>query len=269
MGETKIVTYSSETMKGWGIGEDDMYKNGEYLMLQTFMKRDDICMDVGANSGKYTHALLSVTIPKMVYCFEPLSPIFEQLYKKFFYRSNVKMFNNAVMHENANAKFFYYKNNPEMSNFFGRPEVEEKQHLEKEEIIVTAIKLDDFIDNEKIEKIDYLKADCEGSELYVIKGCEKALSESKIKILQFEYGGGWIDSKMKLKDAFGLLSKYGYSVYRIFNEGLIYFPQWYDELENYGHSNMLAISSDKGKELFGDFEVRPMIFNEVVNDQKI
>ncbi len=51
---------------------------------------------------------------------------------------------------------------------------------------VNLVKLDDFIDEYSLKSIDLLKIDTQGSELKIIKGSTKALSEARIDMIQVE-----------------------------------------------------------------------------------
>ena len=48
----------------------------------------------------------------------------------------------------------------------------------------------------KLEKIDYLKIDTEGSEFKILRGAEKLLKEKKIFFIQFEYGLSELDDNI-------------------------------------------------------------------------
>lgn len=56
----------------------------------------------------------------------------------------------------------------------------------------------DYLKEQNIERIDFLKIDTEGYEFEVIKGFKDKLN--CIKIIQFEYGGCYLDNNVKLND---------------------------------------------------------------------
>ena len=57
-------------------------------------------------------------------------------------------------------------------------------------------KLDTIFVDLKLEKIDYLKIDTEGSEFKILRGAEKLLKEKKIFFIQFEYGLSELDDNI-------------------------------------------------------------------------
>ncbi len=259
-----IAEYNNET-KNLGYNDDQIYSNGEWATIQYFIKKSDTIFDLGASRGNWSSLAFSVANPDMIYAFEPIMDCCGEMYKKFHFRKNIKIINNAVGDIDKEIDFYIYKNSFELSeasNAFGRPEVEKNLNINVEKIKIHQITLDDFCNGQKIDKINFLKIDVEGSELFVLQGFEKGLEKNIAKIIQMEFGGCWLDSHTKLKDAFKLLSKYNYCIFRIFNEGLIYIDNWYDELENYLHSNYLCLSKEKLEEMELIDKFKPIVFEE-------
>ena len=72
-----------------------------------------------------------------------------------------------------------------------------------------------YIEEHNIENIDFLKIDTEGFELNVLHGFKDHIK--KVKIIQFEYGGTFLDSKVKLLDVVNYLKQFNF----IFNLTII------------------------------------------------
>ncbi len=53
---------------------------------------------------------------------------------------------------------------------------------------ITIRRLDDFVKQQKIEKIDFLKIDTEGWELEVLRGASEFISEGKVQLILCEVG---------------------------------------------------------------------------------
>jgi hypothetical protein len=66
----------------------------------------------------------------------------------------------------------------------------------------------DYVINKNIETIDFLKIDTEGYELNVLIGFDDFLEN--IKIIQFEYGGTFLDNNKKLIDVINYLEQKGF-----------------------------------------------------------
>ena len=120
------------------------------------VQMDDIVIDAGANVG-----LFSLTIgnksPRIIYSFEPQPDIFGTLeanisnLKRFLPNFNCKTFNKAI--SSTNEKFM------SLGLFdLSTTEIREKENE------AHGIKFKDFLKDENISYIDFLKLDCEGGE---------------------------------------------------------------------------------------------------------
>lgn len=91
----------------------------------------------------------------------------------------------------------------------------------------------DYVTDKNIQHIDFLKIDTEGNELKVLKGFDTFLNN--VNIIQFEYGGTFKDSNIKLKDVIDYLSEWFEEFSYISPNGLV-------KLENYNdHYNYCNI----------------------------
>ena len=66
----------------------------------------------------------------------------------------------------------------------------------------------DYIIENDIKTIDFLKIDTEGYELEVLQGFEEYIRI--VKIIQFEYGGTFLDNNIKLIDVIQYLQLFGF-----------------------------------------------------------
>jgi FkbM family methyltransferase len=238
-----FIEYESN-LKNVGTGNDNMYSNGEFLVAQNLIKRDNVVMDIGANRGRWTKMALTLAPLKKIYCVEPISDMCREISQQFHYRPELRIVNAAVADTIKDINFFFYANSPQMaelSNIFGRPEVEIKNGLDIQTAHIKSITIDHICNIEKLEHIDFIKLDVEGAEWLAIQGMKEMLEKHAIDHIQFEYGGCFVDSKATLKEMMQYLGAYNFTVLRIFPNGLIRFENWADEMENYLHSNYLAI----------------------------
>ena len=82
--------------------------------------------------------------------------------------------------------------------------------------------------------------DTEGVEHKVLKGFAKMLKDSRIKIIQFEYGDMCIDSGFLLKDYFQMLEGHGFVIGKVYPRWIEFKP-YTKQMENFVLSNFLAI----------------------------
>lgn len=152
-----------------------------------------IIIDVGANIGTYATWVAKAYPAGKIICFEPQRAVFQILCGNMALNNieNVYAFNYALGKENNVIKF----NEPDYSksNNYG------SFSLLKNEIDITELKhqvdcysLDNFLKKYNIDKIDFLKIDCEGMDFDVLYGAKNIIQHCKPKIL-IEYKTDWCD----------------------------------------------------------------------------
>jgi FkbM family methyltransferase len=137
-----------------------------------------------------------------VHYFDPVNQFIEEL-KKNKNVNKSAYFNNFGLGE-ENKQTYYY---PKYQSFYDR--TNSCRISDDANKILLDIKTGkDYIINNDIKNIDFLKIDTEGYELNVIKGFEDYIEN--IKIIQFEYGGTFLDNKTKLIDVINYLEQKGF-----------------------------------------------------------
>jgi FkbM family methyltransferase len=187
----------------------------ELGMIKNFLNWDDVCLDIGANIGWYS-LNLSHHVPKgWVYAFEPLPKTFEYLKANIKLNNfgNVGVYNFGLSDEAGHLNFYYYDTLSGASS-------SQELYPEKEKTLVRCPvqKLDNFAS--RIPRIDFIKCDVEGAELFVIKGSIKTL-EKHNPILFIEMLRKW-SAKFDYhpNDIIKLLDGIGYDCYAVEGETL-------------------------------------------------
>jgi FkbM family methyltransferase len=177
---------------GW-----DPKENGELLFFESIKNSSSLVFDVGSRfDSEFTH------FKGDVHYFEPNSDFFEKL-KTISTKNKNSYFNNFGL-SNTNDVLWYY---PTYQSFYNRiTSCHRDDDSNKIKLVVK--KATDYIKENNITSIDFVKIDTEGSELNVIKGFEDSLK--LVKILQFEYGGTFLDNKTKLYDVIKYLEENGF-----------------------------------------------------------
>jgi FkbM family methyltransferase len=179
-------------LNGMGFNNwEDMEGSGElwairHLLPMLIKNPRPVMLDVGAHHGEYCN-LLTKTFPQaVVHAFEPHPRTFASLEKQA--APTVKLHACAL---GAIAG---------MAELFDRKSQDGSVHasLSKESLLTTyhsdvivhqvrAITLDQFIDDEKIERLDFIKIDTEGFEMDVLNGASRCLEAGRIGVIQFEF----------------------------------------------------------------------------------
>ncbi len=164
------------------------------------MPADACVVDIGANIGMFTLAVLQRCADPTIYAFEPSPQTFEVLSgNAALYGRNVHVFNCGVSDRSKQAIFTFYENSSVFSGFQADEqedahailavienmlseldlEPEERRRyaeelfqgrLDKREVECPLVSLSDVIAQHGLERIDLVKLDAEKSELDVLRG---------------------------------------------------------------------------------------------------
>ena len=135
-------------------------------------KEEPIVIDIGLNVGFFSLALFWKKPKAKVYGFEPHPYCYKisQKYSEEFKRFDWNIYNQAVSSENGEI----YLNTNDSESFTTVSSIFKKgDHINP--VAVKAIKLSTFIEENKIDKIDFIKLDCEGSEYDILYSMPKDL----------------------------------------------------------------------------------------------
>jgi FkbM family methyltransferase len=143
--------------------------DGSYEMKETALmmsKVRGVVFDVGANFGWYS--VHFSTKADMVYAFEPIT--YDELQANISLNGsqNVVATNKALGDRTRKTEFFVPK------VFGGSASASEHNHYGAK-VPVSMITLDEFAASQKIQRLDFIKADIEGGELQLLRGAVQTL----------------------------------------------------------------------------------------------
>ena len=171
--------------------------NGEFKFFMDIKNYINIIFDVGCRSDSEF-----IYFSGEVHYFDPVNEFIEKL-KKEKILNKISYFNNFGLGE-ENKELYYY---PRYQSFYDR--INSCSVSDNSNKIVLNIKKGkDYIISNNIKNIDFLKIDTEGYELNVLLGFEDYLEN--VKIIQFEYGGTFLDNNTKLIDVINYLKQKGF-----------------------------------------------------------
>lgn len=143
-------------------------------------KKDLTIIDVGCNVGLFTH--YASKYAKQIYALEPAQRHFDVMKYMFMYNGikNVTPIQKALSHKNGKANFFH---NDNVTMFSLNPAVNQKGIKE----VVYTITFDKLFEDLKIDHVDFMKVDVEGSEAEIFgsQGFDKVAG--KIDVIMGEY----------------------------------------------------------------------------------
>jgi FkbM family methyltransferase len=218
----------------------DIQTNGELKLLHHLKsrinRRDPVLFDVGANLGEYSNLLGSIFGPSsQIYAFEPSAATYVELKKRLMH-SNIQPVNVGLSDATQELKLFINKDHSSMASLYQR----EIKNVSMNEFEVVSLKtLDEFCNEQGIQKIDFLKIDVEGHEYKVLQGASKMIKNKAIRFIQFEFGGCNIESRVFLKNFWDLL-KDDFKLYRIVSDGVYPITEYNETLEIFTYTNFFA-----------------------------
>lgn len=235
--------YSARFAEASGENDANMRTNGELRLLKKLAPRLKVVFDIGANTGEWTAQLLSFN-PSVasVRAFEPCRAAFAALLGRGFPPS-VTLHNIGLSSRRGHAEMFLSDQESSLNSLYDRSTDilgGGRAPVTRTEPVVLDT-LDSFCLENGVEMIDLVKIDTEGHELDVLEGARRVLREGRVKRIQFEYGGTFIDSRRLLKDAFSLLHEHDFSLFLILPDGTRACPRYDQRLENFQYKNFIAL----------------------------
>jgi FkbM family methyltransferase len=150
----------------------DMYEKEDSEMLFKLVNDGDVILDIGANIGWYSNLLAKKLPNAVIYSFEPIPETFSQLEKNTLLNEshNVRINNVALSSKKEKISFYY---SPTVTGASSMVNITENSNAVKLECLTSTI--DDFVLENNIKKLNFIKCDVEGGEFLVFKGGKETL----------------------------------------------------------------------------------------------
>ncbi len=177
-------------------------------IIKKYVKKGMYVFDIGANVGCHALPLSKLVGEKgKIFAFEPMSRAFSKL------KQNVGLndFKNIVLEKIALSDINRKEDSIHFRSSWPKDSIEVDKQKEKEE--VEFLKLDDYVDINKIQKINFIKLDVDGYECKVIRGGTNVLKKFRPMIIA-EFGESTLEEAGdSLEELIDLLASLGYSFY--------------------------------------------------------
>jgi len=219
----------------------DIYSNGELVVLKKLAKSNPKTLfDGGANVGKYSKQLIKFMPDSSIYAFEPVKTTFVILTENLKNKGKVITINKGFYKENCSKEINIFDSNTHSSLY----EKDGFNYSPNSKTNIELIKGDDFLIENNITDLDFLKIDIEGAEYDALMGFKKHIAEGAIKIIQFEYGYLNISSKKLLIDFYQFFELHNYKVGKIFPE-IVEFRKYDLKYEDFLGPNYVAVHNSE------------------------
>lgn len=163
--------------------------------------QNPVIFDIGANVGNWTAELIRALPRAEITVVEPNPYLFDNLARRFDFFPNIQVRQLAIANTDGTLPFYADRTKSAM----GSLQFRNVQHLDYNFELIANVQvatLDSFAKG--LPKPNALKIDVEGLELQVLLGATETLRE--LSLIQFEFGGTNIDTRVFFKDFFQLLS---------------------------------------------------------------
>jgi FkbM family methyltransferase len=231
----------AQTLRGEGI--DDMRRNGEQRLLRSALASlgpAPVLFDVGANVGTWTSWAASVAPGATIHCFEPHPVTHAELERATSGLANVHRHRVALGAEPGTATLYTAGDISPLASLHQRElSAFGIDHATTTEVEV--LTLDAFCAANGIAEIGFLKADVEGHERDLVEGAADLLARHAIGVVQFEFGGTYLDAGIRLGDVTGLFPE-DYALVKLVPWGVMPLTQEDLRVERFHLSNYAAIA---------------------------
>jgi FkbM family methyltransferase len=175
---------------------NEVWIHNSYTPKGFELRERDVVLDIGGHIGIFSILASKCAKEGRVYVFEPFPENFNLLKENVELNNarNVNVVNKAVSKNSGKNEFFVSSDNNRGENSL---------------FSSAGGSIKDFVKKEKIEKIDFLKMDCEGAEYEILYGLSRSELE-KIGKISLEYHN--IDKKRNGLELKKFLEKNGFKV---------------------------------------------------------
>lgn len=211
-----------------------MASNGEQLLLErTASFGFATLFDVGANRGNWTRMARRAHPRAAIHCFEILPATFEQLRAAIGGLEGVVLNPFGLSDREGEVEVFATADTAISSLYdFGYPGAARLKGRVRRGA--------DYAAEQGIARIDLLKIDTEGAEARVLEGFRPMLEAGRIRLVQFEYNRGAIESHFLLRDFHRFFAPLGYRLGKLTGSGVL-FRDYHHSQEDFVGPNYCAV----------------------------
>ncbi len=218
-----------------------MHRNGELRVLRTVMQDARCVFDVGANVGEWTLEAAALAPECTIHAFEIVPLTYETLRARTASKPKIRV-NNLGLSATGEPVTIHLGETSDTATACRLESAPLHQEYYSAQIRCTTCRAEDYMREQGIDEVDFVKIDVEGMDLQVIKGFGERLRH--VRALQFEYGIFNIASRDLLHDFYQHLQQRGFLVGKIFPAHVV-FSDYHFNMENFHGSNYVAVREDQ------------------------
>ena len=152
------------------------FNEGKYEYGEVIIKKGDIVMDCGANIGIFS--AIAAAKGAFVYAFEPASSVLPCLNQLTSYYNQLFPQQYALSNFTGEVDFLMTEDDTTSGSII----INKTNDLKDTVVTVPCITLDEFVRKNDIVKVDFIKADIEGAERFMLEGAKNIMRKFGPKI---------------------------------------------------------------------------------------
>ncbi|MCJ7544561.1 MAG: FkbM family methyltransferase [Phycisphaerae bacterium] len=172
----RLLYLPEEKRSAMHIERGQVWEPRETDLVLRYLTDGSVFIDIGANCGWFSLVAASRFPTARVYAIEPLPRTFALL------KRNIEL--NGLSHITAgNVGLWDQQKQLRFTNYLGPKNHVTDDPDETRVDVVPCMRLDDYVQQERIDRVDFIKCDVEGAELHVLRGAEVTLGTHKPMLL--------------------------------------------------------------------------------------
>lgn len=213
----------------------------EVRMVSSLLGRSPrLAVDIGGNVGDYSAELLRVFPDLDLHVFEPATTNVARLKKRFAQHEKVSLQQAALSDAAGRMTLFADRDGSGMASLAQRQLGNFDIKFDPMEEVEVR-RFDTYWKLALSERpIDIVKIDVEGYELMVLRGFGDAIRH--VRVLQFEFGGTNIDTKVFFRELWRFFEDAGFDLYRITPIGAMRIERYQERDETFIIANFIAVN---------------------------
>jgi len=233
-----VATFAQQILRPSSGSIYDPDVNGENALLRrTAAFGFRTIFDVGANEGGWAKSARRWHPHATIHCFEIVPSTFETMNRNL--RDEAGYVLNAHGLLDANAQVEVYLGNQSYIS-----STQKFQGSAAERVVTGQVRCGDWYTMQhRIDSIDLLKIDVEGAEGRVLRGFSANFADRRVRLVQFEYNRGAIESRFLLLDFYEFFKSKGYVVGKLTKGGVLFRDYHYNH-EDFSGPNYVACRAD-------------------------
>jgi len=199
---------------------------------------DFVAIDAGANVGSWLVALRKY-LPRggHLYAFEPQPAAAENIRNLQIPGCEVHQ---LALSDRPGPRVFYTSAQTDtMGSLYEHGDtLSQRQDKNYGRIEIQAIRLDDFVTEHGIARIDFMKMDLEGAEFEALQGATECMRSGLLRALSFEFGVSNVNARVFFRDLFHLLTANRFELFRMTPAGqLIRLHKYSEDFEIFARTS--------------------------------